>query len=79
MKPRDVVAREEAEAALGRRVREEVRQLEHELADLHGEYETAAGRMVRGSGEETPVIEIETEIEEVERKLRRARAALASF
>ena len=71
--------REEAEVAAGRRVREEVRRLESELADLKSEYETTAGRLVRGRGEEAPVIEIETEIEEVERKLKRARAALASF
>lgn len=79
MKSRDVKAREHAEAALGRRMREDVRRLERELAELHGEYETAAGSLVRGRGEEAPVIEIEAEIEEVERKLRRARAALASF
>jgi len=79
MKPRDVEAREEAEAALGRRVREDVRRQELELADLRSEYETVAGRLVRGHGDEAPVIEIEREIEEVERKLKRARAALASF
>jgi len=79
MKRRDVKAREEAEARLGRRVREDVRRLERELAELHGEYETAAGRLVRGRGEEEPVIEIEAEIDEVERNLKRARATLASF